>query len=46
MSSTGRLAATRGYLAGAGPFQQRAAHNMLTGRFLTEFYRIVAEWAD
>jgi DNA-binding PadR family transcriptional regulator len=40
------LAAARGYLAGEGPFQQRAAQNTLGGRFLTEFYRMVAEWAD
>jgi len=40
------LAAARAYLAGDGPFQERAAQTMLTGRFLTEFYRMVAEWAD
>jgi PadR family transcriptional regulator AphA len=33
-------------MAGEGPFQQRAAQNALGGRFLTEFYRMVAEWAD
>jgi PadR family transcriptional regulator, regulatory protein AphA len=42
----GNLAAARDYLAGEGPFQQRVAQNMLAGRFLTEFYRMVAEWAD
>jgi PadR family transcriptional regulator, regulatory protein AphA len=40
------LAAARAYLAGVGPFPQRAAQNTLGGRFLTEFYRMVAEWAD
>lgn len=39
-------AAARAYLAGEGPFQDRAARNLLTGAFLTEFYRMVAEWAD
>ena len=32
--------------AGAGPFQHRAAQNLLVGAFLVEFYRMVAEWAD
>jgi DNA-binding PadR family transcriptional regulator len=36
----------RVYLAGAGPFQERAACTMLVGRFLTDYYRLVAEWAD
>lgn len=40
------LAAARAYLAGEGPFQERVAHNMLAGRFLTDFYRLVADWAD
>lgn len=40
------LATARAYLAGEGPFQQRVAYNMLAGRFLTDFYRLVAEWAD
>jgi PadR family transcriptional regulator, regulatory protein AphA len=34
------------YLAGAGPFQDRLATNVITARFLTDFYRMVAEWAD
>jgi DNA-binding PadR family transcriptional regulator len=38
------LAAARAYLAGAGPFPQRAALNQLPGRFLTEFYATVARW--
>lgn len=40
------LAAARAYLAGDGPFQQRAAQNMLAGGFLTDFYAMVAQWAD
>ena len=40
------LVAARAYLAGEGPFQRRAAQTMLGGAFLTEFYRMVAEWAD
>ena len=34
------------YLAGKGDFQDRLATNMIAGRFLTDFYRMVAEWAD
>lgn len=40
------LAAARDYLAEQGPFQRRAAQTALAGRFLTDFYRMVAEWAD
>lgn len=40
------LATGRAYLEGHGPFQHRAAQNMLAGAFLTEFYRMVAEWAE
>jgi PadR family transcriptional regulator, regulatory protein AphA len=40
------LAAGRAYLEGRGPFQHRAAQNMLAGAFLTEFYRMVAQWAE
>jgi PadR family transcriptional regulator AphA len=36
----------RDYLAGAGRFQERAACTKLVGRFLTDYYRLVAEWAD
>lgn len=36
----------RAYLDGAGAFQDRLATNMIAGRFLTDFYRMVAEWAD
>jgi DNA-binding PadR family transcriptional regulator len=40
------LAAGRAYLAGQGPFPERAAINLLGGRFLTDFYAMVADWAD
>lgn len=40
------LATARAYLGGRGPFQQRAALNMIAGAFLTEFYAMVADWAD
>jgi len=40
------VAAARAYRDGRGPFQHRAAQNMLVGAFLTEYYRMVAEWAD
>jgi DNA-binding PadR family transcriptional regulator len=39
-------AAADAYAAGAGPFQHRAAQGVLAGRFLTDFYRMVAEWSD
>ena len=38
--------AARAYLAGEGPFQQRAAQNMLAGAFLTDFCLLVARWAE
>ncbi|MEU6181828.1 PadR family transcriptional regulator [Streptomyces coeruleorubidus] len=40
------LAAARAYLTGQGPFPERAAQTLLVGRFLTDYYRLVAEWAD
>lgn len=40
------LAAARAYLAGTGPFHQRAAQNVLAGAFPTDFYALVARWAD
>jgi DNA-binding PadR family transcriptional regulator len=40
------LAAARAYLAGQAPFQQRAAQTTLAGRFLTDYYRLVATWAE
>jgi hypothetical protein len=39
-------ATARAYQAGEGQFQQRLPQNLLVGRFLTEHYRMVAEWAD
>jgi len=39
------LLAGRAYLEGHGPFPERAALNLLAGRFLTEFYATVARWA-
>ena len=43
--NAGNLAAGEAYEAGEGPFQQRVAQSMLVGAFLTEYYRMVAEWA-
>lgn len=40
------VAAARAYLAGEAPFPERAAQTMLIGRFLTDYYRLVATWAD
>ncbi len=40
------LAAARAYREGVGPFEQRAAQGSLVGGFLTEFYALVAEWAE
>jgi PadR family transcriptional regulator AphA len=40
------LATGRAYLAGEGAFPQRAALNQLGGRFLTDFYVMVAHWAE
>jgi hypothetical protein len=40
------LVAGRSYATGTGPFQEHAAQNMLVGAFLTELYRMVAEWSD
>jgi DNA-binding PadR family transcriptional regulator len=42
----GNLAAARAYLEGRGPFPQRAALNQLPGRFLTDFYVMVARWVE
>jgi DNA-binding PadR family transcriptional regulator len=44
--NAGNLEAGRSYAAGAGEFQAHAAQNMLAGAFLTELYRMVADWAD
>jgi DNA-binding PadR family transcriptional regulator len=40
------LATGRAYLEGRGLFPQRAALNQLGGRFLTEFYVMVAKWVE
>jgi DNA-binding PadR family transcriptional regulator len=40
------LAAARAYLGGTSEFPERAALNQLPGRFLTEFYVMVARWID
>jgi PadR family transcriptional regulator AphA len=40
------LLAAREYAAGAGPYQHRAARSMLAGAFFTDFYALVARWAD
>ncbi|MFI6051061.1 PadR family transcriptional regulator [Streptomyces violascens] len=42
----GNLAAAREYRAGQGPFPERAAQLLLVSRFLTDYYRLVSEWAD
>jgi hypothetical protein len=39
------LVAGRAYLAGRGSFPERAAPNLIGGRFLTDFYAMVADWA-
>jgi PadR family transcriptional regulator AphA len=38
--------AGRAYLDGHGPFQARAPQTMLAGAFLTDFYALVARWAE
>jgi len=40
------LATARAYREGRGAFPQRAALNQLAGRFLTDFYVMVAHWVD
>ena len=40
------LATARSYLEGRGAFPERAALNQLPGRFLTEFYAMVARWVE
>src|SRR5687767_11853098 len=42
----GNLTAGRAFLDGGTEFQARAAPTMLVGAFLTDFYKLVAEWAD
>jgi PadR family transcriptional regulator AphA len=40
------LEVARLYATGSGQYQQRAAQSMLAGSFLTDFYAMVARWAD
>ena len=40
------LVTARAYLDGSGAFPERAALNQLAGRFLTDFYVMVAQWVD
>lgn len=44
--NAGNLEAGQAYAEGAGPFPERAAVTMLVGSFLTDYYRLVAAWAD
>ncbi len=37
--------AAAAHLAGTGPFQGRAAQNLLAGAFLTDYYALVDRWA-
>ena len=40
------IAVASSYLAGTGPFPERAAVLAVVGRFLTDFADMVANWAD
>jgi DNA-binding PadR family transcriptional regulator len=40
------LAVARAYLAGGGEFPERTAVNQLVGRFLTDYYAMVTNWAN
>ncbi|MFF4449853.1 helix-turn-helix transcriptional regulator [Streptomyces sp. NPDC001502] len=42
----GNVAVAHAHLAGRAPFQERAAQTLLVGRFLTDYYRLVATWAE
>ena len=44
--NVGNLEASRAYLRGEAPFQARAAQTLLVGRFVTDFYKLVAEWSQ
>jgi PadR family transcriptional regulator, regulatory protein AphA len=44
--NTENLAAAREHLDGAAAFPGRAAQNLLVGAFLTDFYALVASWAE
>lgn len=45
-ANASNLAIAREYASGKGPQQDRAAPPMLAGAFFTEFYAMVARWAD
>jgi len=45
-ANAGNREVARRYAAAAGPYQYRAASPMLAGAFFTEFYAMVARWAD
>jgi PadR family transcriptional regulator, regulatory protein AphA len=45
-ANVGNLVAAREYAVGEGPYQHRAAQGMLAGAFFTDFYAMVARWAD
>jgi len=40
------IAAAEAFLRGEGRFGERASRTILGGRFLTDFYALVAQWAD
>jgi PadR family transcriptional regulator AphA len=40
------LAVARAYTQGNGPFQERVAITGIMGRFLTDYYTMVKDWAD
>jgi DNA-binding PadR family transcriptional regulator len=40
------LAVARAYRQGTGPFQERVAVTGILGRFLTDYYAMVKDWAD
>ncbi|MFI9825880.1 hypothetical protein ACIHFC_36775 [Streptomyces sp. NPDC052013] len=40
------LATARAHSEGRAAFPERAAQTLLVGRFLTDYCRLVAEWAD
>ena len=44
--NAGNLVAARQYAAGAGPYQHRGAQGLIAGAFFTDFYAMVATWAD
>ncbi|MGS0688072.1 PadR family transcriptional regulator [Nakamurella sp. GG22] len=45
-ANASNLAIAREYASGEGPQQDRAAPPMLAGAFFTDFYAMVARWAD